>query len=209
MKKIRKILLPLLVVAIIVVASGYSKSTLSFQNSENANGFENEQKQTVNMFVTHGHCSTPFSGIVEGLKVNAPVREDLGNPIEAMTMSFEIDPNSFNVCAGKELTAKIKTPGLFISANDEKITFKSTNVYTMGLDWYQVNGTMSIKGIEKDVKFFVTGIRDPKSSNPDALILEGKVNLQDWGIDYDLIVNGKSDNVPTKWMHINMKIDLS
>jgi polyisoprenoid-binding protein YceI len=27
----------------------------------------------------------------------------------------------------------------------------------MGEDWYQVNGTMAIKGIEKNVKLFVTG----------------------------------------------------
>ena len=43
---------------------------------------------------------------------------------------------------------------------------------------------------------------------PSILVLEGKMNLLDWGIDYDKIVNGKSDSVPTKWMYINMKIDM-
>ena len=126
-----------------------------------------------------------------------------------MNISFEIDPNSFNVCAGDDLTARIKSPGLFIGENDEKITFRSTEVYTMGIDWYQVNGKMSIKGVEKDVKLFVTGIRDPKEVMASLLVLEGQMNLFDWGIDYDKIVNGKSDTVPTKWMYINMKIEMS
>ena len=167
-----------------------------------------KQDQTVNLFVTHGHCSTPFGGIVDDLKVDVPMRVDKGNPLEDMAISFEIDPHTFHVCAGEELTAKIKTPGLFIGENNEKITFRSTNVYTMGIDWYQVNGKMSIKGIEKDVKFFVTGIRDPKQSMSSSLVLEGQMNLLDWGIDYDKIVNGKSDPIPTKWMYINMIIDL-
>ena len=79
-----------------------------------------------------------------------------------MKISFEIDPNSFNVCSGDYLTSRIKTPGLFIGENEEKITFRSTEIYTMGIDWYQVKGKLSIKGVEKNVKLFATGIRDPK-----------------------------------------------
>jgi YceI-like domain len=208
MKKIQKIVLPLAVLIMIIMVSGYTNSTSNFQKKENAHSLENKQNQTINLFVTHGHCSTPFGGLVEDLKVDVPLREDQGNPLEAMKISFVIDPNTFKVCAGEELTARIKTPGLFMSEKDEKITFKSTNVYTMGVDWYQVNGKMSIKGIEKDVQFLVTGIRDPKEPMANAMVLEGQMNLLDWGIDYDKIVNGASDPVPTKWMYLNMKIDL-
>jgi hypothetical protein len=55
----------------------------------------------------------------------------------------------------------------------------------------------------------VTGIRDPKDAMPTSLVLEGQLDLFDWGIDYDKIVNGKSGSVPTKWMYINMKIEMS
>ena len=79
----------------------------------------------------------------------------------------------------------------------------------MGVDWYQVNGKLSIKGVENDVKLFVTGIRDPKETMPSSLVLEGQLDLLDWDIDYDKIVNGKSDPHPTKWMYLNMKIEMS
>jgi len=209
MKRTKNIVLSLVLLVIIFAVSGYTKITTDFQIKENTLVLENKNIQTINLFVTHGHCSTPFAGIVDDLKVKAPLREDLGNRLEDMKISFEIDPNSFNVCAGEDLTAKIKTPGLFIGEKDEKITFRSTNVYTMGIDWYQVNGKMSIKGVEKDIKLFVTGIRDPKESMANSLVLSGQINLFDWGIDYDKIVNGKSDSVPTKWMYINMKIEMS
>ena len=78
----------------------------------------------------------------------------------------------------------------------------------MGLNWYQVNGKMAIKGVERNVKFFVTGIRKPNESMASALVLEGQIDLLDWGIDYDKIVSGKSDPHPTKWLHINMTIDI-
>ena len=209
MKNIISIALSIFVLATIVVASGFTTDKASCQKFETLLVQKRNQPQTINMFVTHGHCSTPFAGIVENLKVVPTFRDDKGNPLEDMNISFEIDPNTFNVCSGEELTARIKTPGLFIGDNNENITFTTTNVYTMGLDWYQVNGKLSIKGIEKDVKLFVTGIRDPKASMASSIVLEGQLNLLDWGIDYDKIVTGKSDPVPTQWMYINMQIDLS
>ncbi|MGB0177360.1 MAG: YceI family protein [Owenweeksia sp.] len=172
---------------------------------------EEAKTQTVNLFVTHGHCSTPFSGTVRNLQVNLPVRSDGGNPLEQMEMSFAIDPNSFRACAGDEFTASVRTPGLFCGANNQMLTFRSTAVYTMGMDWYQINGVLSIKGVEKNVKFFASGIRKPDDQMPGILVLEGQLNLYDWGIDYDQIVNGESGRSlvnPTQWMHLNMKIDM-
>ncbi|CAM1352818.1 YceI family protein [Tenacibaculum insulae] len=209
MKKNKNIILPLVVLVIAIVASAYTKETSSFKKKGTTTVLENKQQQTVNLFVTHGHCSTPFAGIVEDLEVKIPVRIDLGNPLENMEISFAINPNSFNVCAGKDLTKRIKTPGLFIGKNDEKITFKSTNIYTMGIDWYQVNGKMSIKGVEKEVKLFVTGIRKSYETSASSLVIESKMNLFDWGIDYDKIVNGKSTKVATKWLHMNMRVKIS
>ena len=207
MKNMKIIGLSLVVLAALIMVSSFTTDIPNCEKSEETTE-KNEQKQMVNMFVTHGHCSTPFAGTVHNLKVVAQPREDGGNPLENMKISFEIDPNSFNVCRGEEFTARVKTPGLFISEDNEMITFRSTNVYTMGMDWYQVNGKMAIKGVERDVKFFVTGIRNPKDTMASSLVLEGQLDLLDWGIDYDKIVNGKSDPHPTKWMHLNMKIEM-
>jgi hypothetical protein len=205
MKKNRIIITTVVTLLTVVVVSGFANRTELCEKSEFT---KTEKKQTINMFVSHGHCSTPFAGTVKDLKLDYMKRTDGGNPLEEMKLSFNVDPNTFNVCAGEELTKKIKTPGLFINEDSDMITFRTTEVFTMGLDWYQINGKLSIKGEERAVKFFATGIRDPKQSNATQLILEGQFNLNDWGIDYDKIVNGKSDLVPTKWMHLNMRFEV-
>ena len=208
MKKNKYIVLFLVVLTIMIVASGYVKNTSKVNNNKEVVLLEKKQTQMINMFVTHGHCSLPFTGNVDDLEIKIPSRSDFGNPLENMKVSFDINPNSFKVCRGDDLTSRIKTPGLFISKNNEKITFRTTNIYTMGLDWYQINGKLSIKGIEKEVKLFATGIRNSKNGITNSLVIEGQMNLFDWGIDYDKIVNGNSENISTKWMHMNMKIDV-
>lgn len=186
--------------------------TVNVLSSKNPNLISAKaEKQTINMFVTHGHCSTPFGATVSDLKITAPLPEDAGNPLEHMQVSFTMDPRTFRACHGDEFTQGLQTPGLFVDDENQKLVFKSTQVYTMGVDWYQVNGYLSIKGVERDVKFFVTGIRNPEEQMPKTLILEGRLNLFDWGIDYDKIVNGDAQSAlinPTKWMHLNMRVDL-
>lgn len=209
MKRGKIVVLSLTVLSIAGIVSAFSKSGSSSPEPKNDSVQESKEVQTINLFVTHGHCSTPFSGTVDNLKVVSEKREDQGSPLEGMRVSFEVDPESFSVCASEDLTEKIKTPGLFIGKKEEKITFKTTEVYTMGLDWYQLNGKLSIKGEERDVKFFASGIRNSKESKSTLLVLEGQFNLLDWGIDYHKIVNGESLDVPTKMMHLNMKINLN
>lgn len=208
MRKIK--LIAASIVLLTTIAAVYAFRTNNTVSPIKQNGWLKElaETQTVNLFVTHGHCSLPFGGIVNDLKVITTTRKDQGNPLEDMKVSFQIDPKSFNACGGDDLTATIQTPGLFSSKNDEKIVFTSTNVYTMGVDWYQINGKMTIKGVEKEVKFFATGIRNPKETMPSFLVLEGQLDLSDWGIDYEKIVNGVSSEEPTKWMHLNMKIEM-
>lgn len=55
-----------------IIVSSFTKSTSIFKKNEATFVLENKQKQTVNLFVTHGHCSTPFGGIVDDLKVIIP-----------------------------------------------------------------------------------------------------------------------------------------
>ena len=88
------------------------------------------------------------------------------------------------------------------------IKFKSIHVNTIGMDWYEVNRTLSIKGVENEVEFFVSGIRESKVLMASMLVLEGQINLTDWVGDYGLQAYGKPNEYSTKCIHINMKIKL-
>ena len=211
MKKINVFLMSAIALVVIIGFSAFANSKNVQVEPACRDGVKEEsnEQQMVHLFVTHGHCSSPFSGKVENMKVTTMNRTDGGNPLENMQMSFEINPETFASCRYEEIASRVQTPGVFISEEKkENIKFKSTRVHTMGMDWYEVNGTLSIKGVESDVKLFVSGIREPKESMASMLVLEGQIDLTDWGIDYDLQVYGEPNEYPTKWMHINMKIDL-
>lgn len=164
--------------------------------------------QNMNLFVSHGHCSSPFSGKVENFDLQLTQRYDQGNPMEGAKLQFDINPATFAVCADREFVNKLQTPGLFWTDDAEKMTFKSTSIYTMGMDWYQINGDLTIKGITHEMKFMVTGIRNSQQRVATQLIFEGQINLEDWDIDYDKVIDRQSTSHPTKWMHLNMQVKL-
>lgn len=208
MKKLRYVFPVLIVLGTIVVVSGFANSN-SITQSKVVDEVQCKQKSMANLFVTHGHCSTPFSGEITNAEVAVSGNKEDIDPMTTLSVSFDIDPSSFSVCKkNDELTEDLRTPGLFIGPKEEQISFQSTNVYTMGLDWYQVNGILSIKGVKHEMKLFATGIRNPQDRTPSSLILHGQMDLQDWGIDYDQIVHGESTDHPNKWMYLNMKLDV-
>lgn len=204
MKKIKNGLAALSVLCLIIVATGYSSGPVKSEKV----GCSPIKSQNINLFVSHGHCSLPFSGRLENLIMDGINPQKPGNPLEDLSLSFEINPNTFKACSADEYTAHVKTPGLFINEENENMKFKSTSIYTMGIDWYQINGTLSIKGVERPVKLFASGIRNPSETMSSYLVIEGQLNLEDWGIDYEKIVHDRVEERATKWMHLNAKINL-
>ncbi len=189
---------------------------------------ENKRYQTISLAVSHGHCTLPFEATLENFKVDIPSKQvDYGNitidpktgkvrtntenpsndPLKQMKVSFDIDPNSFNTFVGEEYTQRLRKDGLFKSEKDQKIKFTTTDVFALGKDWYQLRGKLSIKGVEQDVWFWATPIYQSGKDFITSMVIEGQVNLFDFGIDYDKITTGKSDNVPSKWMYINLNFD--
>ncbi len=214
MKKSTHLFIPLTVLFTLSFAFGFTLSfafgftllSTSCKPTESVS-VRNRNPQLINLAVSHGHCSSKFSGRIENLNLELFPRTDAGNPLEDMKISFDINPNTLNVCNDSSLSRKLKSPGFFINKEEDRIQFKTTQVYTMGIDWYQINGTLSIKGLEHNVIFYATGIRGENEISPTELVLQGQVYLLDWGIDFDVFLFGTTES-PTSWLHLNMKIDL-
>ena len=210
MKHLKLIIGSLSIGAVILAISAFSSNTESSEKNVRCSAKSEQANQLINLFVTHGHCSLPFRGNVQNLHISTSVETDEDTPFQNMEIAFEIDPSSFDAWRTHEYTERLRNPGLFTTGKKgETIAFHSTNVINMGKDWYQVNGKLSIKGVESDVKFFATRIHPSDEATYGSLIIEGQMDLYDWGIDYDKIVNGRTSEHPTKWMHLNMKVDLS
>jgi polyisoprenoid-binding protein YceI len=206
MKSLKTILLPVTIAIALSMVCVFTLLSTSCKPTEPVT--ENKpSSQLINLAVSHGHCSSKFSGQVENFNLELFPRTDLGNPLEDMKISFDIDPNTLNACNDSSLSEKLKSPGFFMNKEEDKITFKTTQVYTLGIDWYQINGQLSIKGIEHNVILYATGIRGENEISPTELVLQGQVYLLDWGIDFDLFLFGTAQS-PTSYLHLNMVIDL-
>lgn len=206
MKKSIRLFIPLTTLRTLCLAFGFTLLSASCKTKEPVS--ENEyHSQYVNLAVSHGHCSSKFSGKVEHLNLELVPRADLGNPLEEMKLSFDINPNSLISCNDSSLSKKLKSPGLFLKEEGDLISFETTSTYTMGIDWYQINGVLTIKGVKHNVIWFATGIRGENETSPTELVLQGQLNLLDWGIDFDHFLFG-TVNSPTNWLHLNMVIDL-
>lgn len=207
MKTIKTIFSPFALTVVFCLASVFTFLSTSCKQEEQPIVEKKASTQKINMFVTHGHCSVPFTGDVDNLNFEFLPRTDFGNPLEGMKLSFDINPRTLTTCSDSSMSEKLRQPGLFYTWEDENMSFKTTSIHTMGLDWYQINGTFRLNGVERNVKFFATGIRNPNDTWPTQLVLEGQLNLMDWGINFDQFISGETIN-PSKWFHLNMKLDL-
>ena len=206
MKTLRTILLPVSITLALSTVCIFTLLSTSCIPTESVTE-KNASAQLINLAVSHGHCTSKFSGQVDNLNLELFPRTDLGNPLENMKLSFDIDPNTLNACNDSSLSEKLKSPGFFINNKEDRISFKTTQVNTIGIDWYQINGKLSIKGIEQNVIFYATGIRGENETAPTELVIQGQVYLLDYGIDFDIFLFGTAES-PTSWLHLNMVIDL-
>lgn len=194
MKKLKYISFLLIAISTLTVTTAIQTS--SFVKSEK------DDRQVINLLISNNEKHYPFSGKIESLSVDlGEKRKDGGNPMENFKMSFELDPNNFIACADDELTLKARKLGEIEGESNNTFKFTSTKISTIGIDWYQLEGLFSIQGVEKKVVFSITGLRNPSESESKKLVVEGKVNLSDWGVDFE-------DNDMEEYFSLNMIIEM-
>jgi polyisoprenoid-binding protein YceI len=74
------------------------------------------------------------------------------------------------------------------------ITFKSTKIEPAGKDRYKLTGDLAIKGITKPVTLDVVKygeFSDPNMGHRIGYAAEGKINRQDFGMKFDMMLDGK------------------
>ena len=72
--------------------------------------------------------------------------------------------------------------------------FKSTKVEPAGKDHYKLTGDLTIKGVTKPVTFDVLNygeFNDPNMGHRYGYAAEGKINRKDFGMSFDMMLDGK------------------
>lgn len=112
--------------------------------------------------------------------------EMTGNDFETAKLRLEADAHSVNT-NNKERDNHLRSADFFNSDSNKKIVFESTDVKKKGSD-YVVTGNLTVNGVTKPVDFTVeySGVmKDPWGNDRIALVIDGKMNREEWGITYN------------------------
>lgn len=122
---------------------------------------------------------TDFSGSVE-------TDEDDFN---TATIEFSAAVNSINT-HNEQRDTHLKAADFFDSENHPRLQFKSTQMERINDENYKLHGTLSIRGISKeislDVEFGGTTI-DPWGGTRAGFAISGKINRKDFGISFSMV----------------------
>jgi len=115
--------------------------------------------------------------------VEGAVQVDRAKP-EASAVEFKIKTASIDT-ANKQRDDHLRSPDFFDAANNPEITFKSTKMKATGKDNYQVTGTLTIRGVSKEITVPVTllgEMKDPWGNDRMGFEVQTTLNRKDYNI---------------------------
>lgn len=141
----------------------------------------NVDKSHSNAQFTIRHLMSKVTGKfndIEGI-----VQIDRANP-EASSVEFKIKTASINTAEAKR-DEHLRSPDFFDAAQYPEITFKSTKVKATGKDAYQVTGTLTMRGVAKQVTLPVAVLgemKDPWGNDRAGFEVLTTLNRKDYNI---------------------------
>jgi polyisoprenoid-binding protein YceI len=111
-----------------------------------------------------------------------------GDDFSTSEIEFSMKPASVNT-GNPDRDAHLKSADFFDVEKYELITFKSKSLKSVDEDGnYELTGTMTIKGIAKELKLDVEfgGImKDPWGNSKAGFTLNGKINRKEWDLTWN------------------------
>lgn len=110
-----------------------------------------------------------------------------GEDIRSAKFNVSIDAASVNTGNGQR-DEHLKSADFFDAENFKELTFSGTSFKQKEEDEFELKGTLTIKGISKEVKLEVEfgGInKDPWGNEKAGFSFEGKINRKDWGLNWN------------------------
>lgn len=104
-------------------------------------------------------------------------------------ITFEADASSINT-KNEQRDNHLKSADFFDSANHPKLTFESASLKKLKDDNYKMTGTMTMRGISKEITLDVTyngTAKDLYGNDTAAFEISGKLNRFDFGLQWNAL----------------------
>jgi polyisoprenoid-binding protein YceI len=110
-----------------------------------------------------------------------------GDSFENAAIEFSADINSIDT-RNADRDNHLKSADFFDAENHPKLTFKASSFSKVDDENYELAGDLGIRGVQKFVKFpveFSGLMTDPWGNTKAGLIISGKINRKDWGLNWN------------------------
>lgn len=127
---------------------------------------------------------TNVSGNFEKYEATFTTEDDT---FENAAIEFSADINSINT-RNADRDNHLKSADFFDVENHPKLTFKASSFTKVDDENYELAGDLEIRGTKKFVKFpveFSGLMTDPWGNTKAGLIISGKINRKDWGLNWN------------------------
>jgi polyisoprenoid-binding protein YceI len=114
------------------------------------------------------------------------IQADTAKP-ETSSVEFTIKTQSIDT-GNADRDNHLRTPDFFDAAKNPEITFKSSKITPTGKDTFDVAGTLTMRGVSKQVTIPVTYLgsaKDPGGNERASFELATKLNRKDYGINWN------------------------
>jgi polyisoprenoid-binding protein YceI len=106
---------------------------------------------------------------------------------ELVSIAASIDAHSIDTNA-EQRDAHLRSPDFLDADNHPTLEFRSTRITRRGANDYDVDGTLTIRGLARPVRLQVLqsdAVRDPWGNQRAAAEVMGKINRKDWGLNWN------------------------
>jgi len=110
-----------------------------------------------------------------------------GNDFTTAEIDFWIDPASVST-GDEKRDAHLRGDEFFGVEKYKQITFRAVSIEKKDVDEFELEGELTIKGITRRVKLTVSyggTVKDPWGKERAGFTLSGKVNRQDWNLNWN------------------------
>lgn len=106
---------------------------------------------------------------------------------ELLSLAASIDATSIDTNA-EQRDAHLRSPDFLDAANHPTLEFRSTRITRSGASDYDVEGTLTIRGLPRPVQLQVVqsdAVRDPWGNQRVAAEVTGKLSRKEWGLTWN------------------------
>ncbi|MCM8570339.1 YceI family protein [Gramella jeungdoensis] len=124
---------------------------------------------------------------VKGEFTDFDVEMNAGEDLTDTKILVDIDGSSIST-NNKDRDDHLKSEDFFDVNNYPKLTFESSSIENKGGNAYNLNGTLSIKGVQKEVTLdleFGGLMKDPYGNEKAGFSVNGKINRKDFGLNWN------------------------